>query len=745
MWTARGRKLCWLAIAAVGCRAPSISPAWAQDSVPAERPFIYSSWETFTARDGLPDDHVRAIHVCGDRVWVGTEAGLAVCEAGAWTAWTHLDREKRVPLGVISAIAVDPRTQDAWLGTLGRGLVRFSAGRFEPFDQINSGLAGNLVFDSTVRDGRVWAATNGGISSFDPLRGTWDLYLERRADAPETAVTHLYLDPSGANLYAAAWCEGVRRIDLTRGTLSTVLGPGRSGPSDLPLAFDWTEKAWWWASSAQVCRRGPSGTWEVRPTVGHGSPDDFIYCLTARRDSEVWLGTDRGLQVLADWATNTWVTYRRGERGATMRVTVSRDGQVLDTRVLDSGIPDNRVRCVAFQGEDVWVGTAGGLAHATRIAPPAHVSEGGAYVSQGGTDKVPPGQKPGGALSVAVGVLSPASQTIFLPGQGVRPPAAPDQVDIPAVQLAVEQANARGGYLGQVPYELITDVYGYARYGWNLPEDDFVTLAYQARVWGIVAGLGSDRRLAGVTALRTEVPVVNVAATPATVDESVNPWVFRCPGDDPQRQHKLLVHILRQLGHTRLAVLRTPGRAAQTHLDRWAHYARDQEHPLVADIPWDSSRDDLGPALEALQRCRAEVVLTWCDAETAAAILRRLRAAGMAQLFVGNERMVTDEFVRLVGGNPGPVVALGGCSAAEDEEEAARFAESYEARFKRRPRPEAFRSYDAARHLLQAINLAGLERDAIRRTLRDMSTAFMVRLDEGRWQYSSSPTRGDRR
>ena len=147
--------------------------------------------------------------------------------------------------------------------------------------------------------------------------------------------------------------------------------------------------------------------------------------------------------------------------------------------------------------------------------------------------------------------------------------------------------------------------------------------------------------------------------------------------------------------------------------------------------------DSTGGADEALGV--AEVVFTWCDAEVAAAILRAMRQAGMSALFVGGEQVMTDTFVKLVGCDPGRVIALWGCPAEGQGNAAARFAESYEALFKQRPKPEAVHSYDAARHLLRAINIAGLEREALRRTLQDLSTALVARLEDGCWRFYGAP------
>jgi ABC-type branched-subunit amino acid transport system substrate-binding protein len=348
------------------------------------------------------------------------------------------------------------------------------------------------------------------------------------------------------------------------------------------------------------------------------------------------------------------------------------------------------------------------------------------------------GESPARSDVVSIALLGPIVRPIALPGEHQHASTDVGRTDPLAVQFAADQASARGS----APVLLATGAGEYERYGWGSPEDDFALFLHRDRVSGIVAHIGPSQVIRNAVALRTEIPVVNTSVEPPGQAELANPWIFRCPVDDPQQHARMMDYIIDDLGHKSLAVLCGPDPVARRHLDLWIRYANSDASSSgvsVATIDYDPTSDHLDEALRKLARCNAHAVFTWYDQVVSASLVRRMRELEMTQLFVGSEHVVSDEFLELAGGNPGPVIAFHPCGHRGDRESLARFVKRYTAQSssrgaKRGPGIDAYVAYHATCHLLEAVDLAGSDRNAIRAMLAELGKSRLAVLKDGRWQ-----------
>jgi ligand-binding sensor domain-containing protein len=177
-------------------------------------PYVYTRWRQFTVGDGLPNDHIFAVKVQGAKVWVGTEDGLARLDkrTAKIRTWKEADG---LPWRVVSALDVDEKTGDLWIGMFGGGLARFSGGRFDHWHQLNSGLVNDVVYGVAVENDHVWAATTAGASRYNIRTGEWTVYTEK--NSPMEEIWNYGVSANDGKVYLGVWGSGVLEYDIATG------------------------------------------------------------------------------------------------------------------------------------------------------------------------------------------------------------------------------------------------------------------------------------------------------------------------------------------------------------------------------------------------------------------------------------------------------------------------------------------------------------------------------------------------
>jgi len=339
-----------------------------KDNPPPGLPFVYENWEVFTTentKDRLPNDHIFALKADGPRVWIGTEDGLACYEDGKFKSWNKKDG---LPWQVITGIDVSPLTGDVWLALFGGGLCRFSGGRFEHFHQLNSGLVNDVVYGVAVQDHTIWAATTAGVSSYDTVTGEWTIYTEK--NAPMEEIWCYNVRYNDGKVFVAVWGGGILEWDVKLKRWRAHVDP--DGEMEIDLYRDdglihiittaaSYESGILWASTYFGVSRYDGRHWRGYMDHDSGLVSTFVNSINSR-DQEGWACTDKGLSAMVDFPTDTWVTYKKNEKGNDGTAIVSRGKQVIKTVPTKGAIPNNFMIYVEFHGDDVWAGTSKGLA-----------------------------------------------------------------------------------------------------------------------------------------------------------------------------------------------------------------------------------------------------------------------------------------------------------------------------------------------------------------------------------------------
>lgn len=332
-------------------------------------PFVYTKWKQFTVKDGLPDDHIFAVRSDGDRIWVGTENGLALIDkktAKVVKVWTEKDG---LPWRVVTAIDVDPKTGDVWLGLFGGGLARLSGGRFDHWHQLNSGLVNDVVYGVAVENDNVWAATTAGASRYNTVTGEWTIFTEK--NAPMEEIWNYGVHYRDGKVHLAVWGSGVLEYDVKTNRWKDYLDPDGEMEIDLyrddgiihviTTGANYVDGVLWVSSYFGVCRYD-GRNWRGYYNLDSGLPSDFNNNLRARSGREAWFASDKGLGAIMDAETNTWVTYTRDPKSDTGKAVITRDKTVLETVEMGLNVPHNFIIAIDVDDRDVFVATAKGLA-----------------------------------------------------------------------------------------------------------------------------------------------------------------------------------------------------------------------------------------------------------------------------------------------------------------------------------------------------------------------------------------------
>ncbi len=332
-------------------------------------PFVYTKWKQFTVKEGLPDDHIFAVKSDGNRIWVGTENGLALIDkkaAKVVKTWTEKDG---LPWRAVTGIDVDPKTGDVWLALFGGGLARLSGGRFDHWHQLNSGLVNDVVYGVAVENDNVWAATTAGASRYNTVTGEWTIFTEK--NAPMEEIWNYGVHYRDGKVHLAVWGSGVLEYDVKANRWKDYLDPDGEMEIDLyrddgivhviTTGANYVDNVIWVSSYFGVCRYD-GRNWRAFYNMDSGLPSDFNNNLRARSGREAWFATDKGLGAVMDAGTNTWVAYTRDPKSDTGKAVVTRDKTVLETVEMGLNLPHNFIISIDVDGNDVFIGTAKGLA-----------------------------------------------------------------------------------------------------------------------------------------------------------------------------------------------------------------------------------------------------------------------------------------------------------------------------------------------------------------------------------------------
>lgn len=682
---------------------------------------IYTAWKNYTVADGIPDEKVLCVAVDGDRVWAGTRNGVVLLENGKMIR--VFKTEDGLANNAVTAIAIDRVTDDVWMATLG-GLSRYSGGEFRNYTSLESGLANDIVYSVAIQNEYVWAATAAGISRLDTHTGEWSMYDDENLPGPASPADSIAVTKS--KIYFGSWGGGVLEYDIATEhwnsyspsdvSAETRAHPPVRGPLSAFITGISYDGNTLWASS----RFGLSsydGRW-WRRVAPPAEKLASIAVNTVRSDAHgVWVCSDAGLLYL-DRSTGAWVVYRTDPQSYGV-IAWTRPGAKLEKVKAATGLASNEVLDIASSNQSVWVATASGLSHGTRLCTSAKcMSQQSSYVPTAAQSHF---EKQSGAPrtetisaqdTVNIGILSPADNS---------PESIYGMSMLQGAQLAIEEANADGGFAAgsknRKPFALRIHTDSPL---WGASTTEIVKMTNDEHVFGVLGSVdGASSHTMLKVASILDVPIVNSATSDPDITSTGLPWVLHNFPDNRNEAHALARYAVANLGSKRIGVLCMKTRDSIAAVHEFAKIAARLGPARIVETRFERGDKDFSPQLRKLADAEVDVVLLWGEPRQAALILKQMRAIGMQQPVLGPSRAGDASLIQSAGVAAEGLVVASAINPASTNLRWQEFTINYRRRFSAIPDAYACYGYDGAKLLISAIQKAGLDRRAIRDALRE--------------------------
>jgi ligand-binding sensor domain-containing protein len=250
------------------------------------------------------------------------------------------------------------------------GLSRYSAGRFDTFNQLSSGLPNDVVYGVSVLGDFLWVATAAGGGRMNTRTGEWNLYNER--NTPMYEIWTYNVTAAADKVYYAVWGGGVLEYDVKTDHWKDYNDPDGENEivlyKDQGLIHEITTSVSYaggilWAATYFGASRYDGRSWQNFLDKDSGLPSNFLNQVKTIDGTRTWFSTDKGL---AYFDGTQWAVWRPALDTHAPEMSV-RDAQGVVTHpAVDTAPAHHYIFGIDFQGDDLWVATAKGISHGIR-------------------------------------------------------------------------------------------------------------------------------------------------------------------------------------------------------------------------------------------------------------------------------------------------------------------------------------------------------------------------------------------
>lgn len=303
---------------------------------------------------------------------------------------------------------------------------------------------------------------------------------------------------------------------------------------------------------------------------------------------------------------------------------------------------------------------------------------------------------------VKVGLLVPEDGPLALEGQAVRQ----------AAQMAVDTANAGGGYHGR-PFQLVVRS---AAGPWRSGSSDIVELVYEHEVLAILGALDSrTTHLAVQIATKGHVVLITPWVSDPTLSRINIPWFFRLVPDDRQQAQALAVEIFTKRHLERVATIAFESFDAQLAAAAFDHAADGVGQVLARQFLFDDTETDFTVLAKQIKVSDPDGLVLYGPPLPLARLVHLLRSQDVGCPLFGPLPLTDERFIEETGPALGTLVVA--VPASWDAPTWQGFQQAFRDHYGYAPPLVAAYAYDGMTLILSAIRHVGPDRYKIRDAL----------------------------
>jgi ligand-binding sensor domain-containing protein len=253
-----------------------------------------------------------------------------------------------------------------------------------------------VVYGVAVQGDNIWVATTAGANRYNLKSGQWTVFTDK--NAPMEEIWNYGVSYDGKDkVYLAVWGSGCLEYDLAKEKAGTdpwkpYLDPDREMELDLyrddgiihviVTGVSPVGNVLWISTYFGTCRYD-GRNWRGFYASQSGLPSDFTNNVKARSADEAYFAMDKGLGVVADFPTESVVSYTRDPNTLRGKAQVYRAGKLVKVVDMEKAVPHSFIIAVDTDGNDIWVGTGKGLGWAIGTGYYPGVKENPAWLTAG--------------------------------------------------------------------------------------------------------------------------------------------------------------------------------------------------------------------------------------------------------------------------------------------------------------------------------------------------------------------------